>query len=109
MSGDQLDASRDRSASPSIMNAVCPFIRHDRLDAIVAIRKGQPVSAARFLHDAAALAALLPARRNVLNLCADRYRFTVGLAAALSRQQISLLPPNDTPGMLGEIATDYPD
>ena len=109
MSGDRLDTSCDRSASPSIMNPAWPLIRHDRLDAIVAIRKGQPVSAARFLHDAAALAALLPARRNVLNLCADRYRFTVGLAAALCREQISLLPPNDTPGLLSELATDYPD
>jgi acyl-coenzyme A synthetase/AMP-(fatty) acid ligase len=86
-----------------------PLIRRHRLDAIVAFRKGQPISAARFLRDVAALASLLPSRRNVLNLCSDRYRFAVGLAAALCREQISLLPPNDTPGLLDELATDYPD
>jgi acyl-coenzyme A synthetase/AMP-(fatty) acid ligase len=44
-----------------------------------------------------------------LNLCADRYRFTVGLAAALGRDQISLLPPNDTPGFLKELSVDFAD
>lgn len=86
-----------------------PLMRHDRLDAVVAYRQGRPISAARFLGDVAALATLLPSRRNVLNLCSDRYRFTVGLAAALCREQISLLPPNDTPGLLAELAADYPD
>jgi acyl-coenzyme A synthetase/AMP-(fatty) acid ligase len=86
-----------------------PLLRHDRLDAVVAYRQGRPISVAQFLHDVAALAAALPSRRNVLNLCSDRYRFTVGLAAALCREQISLLPPNDTPGLLAELAADYPD
>ncbi len=86
-----------------------PLLSHDRLDAVIAYRQGRPISVERFLHDVAALAAALPSRRNVLNLCSDRYRFSVGLAAALCREQISLLPPNDTPGLLAELATDYPD
>lgn len=88
---------------------IYPLIRHDRPDAIVAFRERQPIRAAQFLHDVATLAALLPAQRHVLNLCSDRYRFTVGLAAALCREQISLLPPNDTPGVLADVAADYPD
>lgn len=86
-----------------------PLLRHDRRDAVVAYRQGRSIGVERFLHDVAALAALLPSRRNVLNLCSDRYHFTVGLAAALCREQISLLPPNDTPGLLAELAADYPD
>jgi acyl-coenzyme A synthetase/AMP-(fatty) acid ligase len=63
----------------------------------LAWRGAQPVSAAQYLADAAALAARLPARGHVLNACADRYRFAVGLGAALLRGQVTLLPPDHTP------------
>jgi acyl-coenzyme A synthetase/AMP-(fatty) acid ligase len=109
MPGNPLGAYCNRSASQSMTDPAYPLIRRHRLDAVVAFRKGQAISAASFLRDVAALAALLPSRRNVLNLCSDRYRFTVGLSAALCREQISLLPPNDTPGLLTELAADYPD
>ncbi|HXZ02368.1 MAG TPA: AMP-binding protein [Stellaceae bacterium] len=55
------------------------------------------------------MSAALPARRYVLNLCVDRYRFAVGLAAALCREQVSLLPPNDAPGVLRDLAADFAD
>src|SRR5260370_27463162 len=86
-----------------------PLIRHGRLDAIVAYRGEQPVSAREFLRDVMALAKLLPAHRHVVNLCQDRYRFTVGLAAALSREQVSLLPPNDLPAVLEQLVADFVD
>ena len=60
-----------------------PLIRHAREDAIFAYRGNHPVSAEQFLWDVARLAALLPARKYLLNLCTDRYRFIVGFAAAL--------------------------
>jgi len=63
----------------------------------VAWRDGRPIAAAQYLADATRLAALLPARGHVLNACADRYRFAVGLAAALLRGQVTLLPPDQTP------------
>lgn len=63
----------------------------------IAWREGRAVSVAQYLADAAHLAALLPERRHVLNACADRYRFAVGLGAALLRAQVMLLPPNHTP------------
>jgi acyl-coenzyme A synthetase/AMP-(fatty) acid ligase len=90
------------------MSARLPLIRHDGPDAVVAYRRHRPVRAAEFLRDAAALAALLPERAQAVNLCADRYRFAVGLAAALLRGQISLLPPSDTPGVLDDIAAEFP-
>ena len=43
-----------------------------------------------------------------MNRCADRYHFAVGFAAALLRGQITLLPPNDTPELLRQLADQYP-
>jgi acyl-coenzyme A synthetase/AMP-(fatty) acid ligase len=76
---------------------------------IVASRAGRFIGRDEFLRDVAALAARLPARQCVLNLCADRYRFMVALGAALRRRQISLLPPNVAPAVLQALAEDYPD
>jgi acyl-coenzyme A synthetase/AMP-(fatty) acid ligase len=78
-------------------------------DRIVAVRAGRVIGRDEFLRDVAALAARLPARKYVLNLCTDRYRFMVALGAALRRRQISLLPPNETHGVLQALAEDYPD
>ena len=86
-----------------------PLLRATRLDAIFARRAGVPVTVATFLRDVEALAALLPRRRHVVNLCRDRYRFAVGFAAALSRRQITLLPPHDAADMLDQLEIDYPD
>jgi acyl-coenzyme A synthetase/AMP-(fatty) acid ligase len=91
------------------MSATLPLIRHDGPNAVVAFRRDQPITAERFLGDVAALAAMLPSRGPIMNLCSDRYRFTVGLAAALARGKPSLLPPNDTPATLEQIAADFPD
>lgn len=97
------------AAPPLPPPATYPVLVHADERAIVAFRDHRPIPVGRFLHDVAALTARLPSQRYVVNLCRDRYRFTVGLAAALCRQQISLLPPNDTPGVLEALAVDYPD
>lgn len=54
------------------------------------------------------MAGVLPDRRFLVNLCADRYRFAVGLAAALLRRQVSLLPSNATADLLTRLGVDYP-
>jgi acyl-coenzyme A synthetase/AMP-(fatty) acid ligase len=59
--------------------------------------------AQRFLSDAGALAALLPPGRHVLNVCTDRYRFAVGLAACLMSGRVSLLPSTHTPEVIGHL------
>lgn len=89
--------------------AAIPLISHDNLDSVFAYRAGQPVSVANFLHDVAHLAQQLPDRRHILNLCTDRYRFAVGFAAALLREQTSLLPPNYTPILVERLGQSYPD
>ena len=87
---------------------VLPLIRGYPTGAAFAWQDGALITADQFLHDVARLAAVLPDRAFVLNLCADRYHFTVGFAAALLRRQISLLPPNHTPDLIGQLRGRYP-
>lgn len=89
--------------------SVFSFIRHEGPDAVAAYRENRPITVREFCADIAALARALPARAHVVNLCADRYRFAAAFCAALSRGQISLMPPNKTPAMLAQIAARYPD
>jgi acyl-coenzyme A synthetase/AMP-(fatty) acid ligase len=84
-----------------------PLLHAYRDDAVFAYRDHRPISMRRFLSDVEQLAALLPARRYILNLCTDRYRFVVGFFAALRRQQISLLPPNHTPDLIEQLGQRY--
>jgi len=64
------------------------------LDAPFANVGGSTRSRRQFIADAAALAERLPSAGAMLNLSIDRYRFAVGLGAALLRGHTSLLPPN---------------
>jgi acyl-coenzyme A synthetase/AMP-(fatty) acid ligase len=76
---------------------------------IVALRGKTRIDARTFRREVAALAALLPDRRHLVNLAQDRYRFMVGFAAALTRGQVTLMPSANTPGTLRDLAEDYPD
>jgi acyl-coenzyme A synthetase/AMP-(fatty) acid ligase len=86
-----------------------PLFSHPVPDALVAYRRGTPVNAAVFLADASALAARLPRCGHVLNACQDRYRFTVGLAACLMTQRVTLLPSAHTPDAIRELRQFAPD
>jgi len=89
--------------------ATIPLVHgHDR-HTVFAYREGRPVCLDDFLRDTTRLAARLPKRRYVLNFCADRYRFAVGFSAALLRDQVNLLPPNDTPDVTERLIAQYPD
>lgn len=85
-----------------------PLIQHRHADQVVAYRPAGIVTARQFICDVGSLAAQLPEQPYVINLCADRYRFAVGLCAALIRKQISLLPPNYTPGFVASLREEYP-
>lgn len=90
------------------MTTAYPLTRHRNPDALFAIGENGPMSVAAFLRDAAGLARQLPATSHIVNLCSDRYRFTVGLAAALLRRQITLLPPSDNATVLRNLHDDFP-
>ena len=86
-----------------------PLLRHGSPDAVVALQDGIAIQVQEYLQDVHALARALPDRTHVANYCHDRYRFTVGLGAALLRRQITLLPPGASPGVLERMTADYPD
>jgi acyl-coenzyme A synthetase/AMP-(fatty) acid ligase len=88
--------------------ASAPLVRVFGAGSPFAFRKGCRLSVERFLWDVSRLAASLPDRRYLLNLCADRYHFAVGFAAALLRWQVSLLPPNETPDLIERLISQYP-
>jgi acyl-coenzyme A synthetase/AMP-(fatty) acid ligase len=66
-------------------------------DMVFAWHRGRAVSRAEFEAAAHSLAARLPAKPYMVNLCEDRYIFTVAFAAALIAGQTTLLPPSRAP------------
>jgi acyl-coenzyme A synthetase/AMP-(fatty) acid ligase len=86
-----------------------PFLRPGQPDDVIAWRGQRPITRREFLRDLTALTARLPDRAHVLNHCEDRYQFLVGLAAALTRGQVSLFPSNRAPEVLAQLTRDYPD
>ena len=80
-----------------------PLLTHSSPQSIVAWRAEGAVTRQQFLAEVYQLAALLPAGGHMLNMCSDRYRFSVGLAAAILAEKISLLPATHTPKMLLQI------
>ncbi|HYD33254.1 MAG TPA: AMP-binding protein [Methylophilaceae bacterium] len=80
-----------------------PLLTHHSLEQTVAWYKGRAVSVAEFLMDVTHLATTLPTGSHILNVCNDRYHFTVGLAAAIVSGRVSLLPPTNTPEMVRQL------
>lgn len=88
--------------------AAIPLIQHNDSGSVFAYSGGHAVTVAQFLGQVVHLAQSLPDRHYMLNLCADRYRFAVGFAAALLRDQVSLLPPNYAPSFVEHLGQRYP-
>lgn len=78
------------------------------LDEVLGYRRGRSIRAGDFLAEAGQLAEALPSRGYALNLCADRYRFTVAFAAALMAGQTTLLPPNRLDATIEGVLEAYP-
>jgi acyl-coenzyme A synthetase/AMP-(fatty) acid ligase len=57
----------------------------------------------------AGIAARLPARRYLVNLCESREAFLVAFMASLLANQIQLMPGAKTPAALDDLAARYPD
>jgi acyl-coenzyme A synthetase/AMP-(fatty) acid ligase len=86
-----------------------PLLAHSDLEAVFAWCPDGPISVADYLADARYLAEQLPAAACLLNLCHDRYRFSVGFAAGLLRGMTSLQPSSQSPETFRRLQTDYPD
>ena len=86
-----------------------PLVSHSSPDSIIAWRAEGAVTLRQFLAEVSQLAALFPESGHLLNMCSDRYRFSVGLAAAIVKSQISLLPSTHTTEMVRQIKVFAPD
>jgi acyl-coenzyme A synthetase/AMP-(fatty) acid ligase len=91
------------------VSGASPLLAHASPTAVLAYRGGRPIEAHRFLTDAKHLADRLPSAAHVLNVCTDRYRFAVGLAACLLTERVSLLPSTHTPEVIRQLAQFAPD
>ncbi len=73
------------------------------------VRRGElVVTQAQFLGQARMLAQRLPPGGHAINLCEDRYAFSVAFCAALLRGQVNLLPNNVSAGAIAELLLGYP-
>ena len=91
------------------MTGTIALLSHTSPTAIVAYRSGLAVTVRQFLDEAKQVAQRLPKGKHVLNVCADRYQFTVGLAACLMSERVSLLPSTHTPQVIAQLAAFAPD
>jgi acyl-coenzyme A synthetase/AMP-(fatty) acid ligase len=86
-----------------------PLVSHLAPDSIIAWRADGAVTLHQFLAEVSQLVALFPAGNHLLNMCSDRYRFSVGLAAAIVAGKVSLLPSTHTPEVVRQIKIFAPD
>ena len=92
-----------------VLQSGVPLLADTDLARRIAWRDGEAVSAGIFLADVCALAARLPPLRHAVNLCEDRYRFSVAFCAAAVAGQTNLLPGTRTPQAIAEALAAYPD
>ena len=86
-----------------------PLLAHESPTAVVAYRSGLAIQAHQFLADAVRLADYLPVGRHILNVCVDRYHFTVGLAACLMSGRVTLLPSTHSQEVIRRLKEFAPD
>jgi len=86
-----------------------PLVSHTSPDSIIAWRADGAVTLRQFLAEVSQLVARFPAGQHLLNMCSDRYRFSVGLAAAIVAGKVSLLPSTHTPEVVRQIKLFAPD
>ena len=78
------------------------------LSRIVAWHGGHAVSAGDFLRDVANARVQLRRQGSVINLCEDRYAFSVGFCAAVCQGQTTLLPSSRAPQAISEVQALHP-
>lgn len=88
--------------SPDVSKQL-PLVVHTAPENIVAWCKSGAVTLQQFLSDVSHLTAQLLPGRHILNVCRDRYHFSVGLAAAITTGRVSLLPASYTPEMATQL------
>lgn len=85
-----------------------PLVTYAESGHVFAWHDGRAVGLAEFLGDVAHVAATLPAGRDAVNLCDDRYAFLVGFCAVACRGQTNLLPSSRVAQAIDETLAAYP-
>ncbi|MEO5561245.1 MAG: AMP-binding protein [Dokdonella sp.] len=85
-----------------------PLVTHTESGHVFAWHDGRAVGLAEFLGDVASVAAVLPAGRDAINLCEDRYAFLVGFCAVACCGQTNLLPSSRVAQAIDETLAAYP-
>ncbi|BFM06637.1 AMP-binding protein [Halioxenophilus aromaticivorans] len=101
-------AQPNASTSPIIeRDASAPFAYLSTPLAALDLQPGL-VSCAQFCQHVQSLAQYLPEHPYAINLCENRYLFTVVFCAVLVRSQTNLLPPNKANNTLLSLAEQHP-
>lgn len=90
------------------MSAHLPLLPAQPDDTIVAWRRSVPVTRQAFLNQVRQLATRLPEVPEVVNLCQDRYWFSVSFLACVARGIRSLLPHSLAPESLAGVWSQAP-
>lgn len=90
------------------MTDAIPLIVNYAPDRPFAWRNGQALSCESAWSAMQALAASLPPRSACLNLCDDRYRFTLAFGATLLCGGVNLLPQSRAAGAIDKLRVDHP-
>ena len=85
------------------------LVEDPALDTPALWRGGLPISRRTLLGQVRRMAASLPDRPQVANLCRDRHAFIVALLAATVRGQVTVLPNDRAPATLWTLSKRYPD
>ena len=86
-----------------------PLFAHQDLQAIFAYKQDKAITCHDFLNDVNTIMQKLSSGLYLINLCEDRYYFTVLFAAAMLKKKITLLPNNRTPHAIVELQKNFPD
>src|SRR5450759_5008722 len=76
---------------------------------LTSARNCRAIEAQQFLADVRQLAERMPSGKHLLNVCVDRYRFSVGFAAGLMSDKVNLLPSTHAPEFVRQLAQFAPD
>ncbi|WP_430760883.1 AMP-binding protein [Solilutibacter silvestris] len=85
-----------------------PLLDGSREQPVLFAPDGMPLSRGEFLARVRAVAAVLPQATHVINLCERRDAFIIGLCAAASRGQVTLLPPSRAEDVVAEVQSRHP-
>ena len=101
-----MSAVESEIATP--VRSATSLLANEDLQRTLILSHGHPVSAARVIAQAQALAVRLPQARYAVNLCEDRHDFLVTFCAVMLAGQTNLLPASRARQAIADVMQAYP-